>query len=133
MIGALAARNNLRVKNARQEIFELIKQSSTQNKGKGQRVSHCKRNPLKTLRQVSHRSVTFEIILATLQDERCMLPGEGQTLWRMRDTRTLCSLLLENRNQEATAQDKTENLVHHYRSEERRVGKECRSRWSPYH
>src|SRR3712207_7591546 len=22
---------------------------------------------------------------------------------------------------------------HHYRSEERRVGKECRSRWSPYH
>ena len=30
-------------------------------------------------------------------------------------------------------------LVHHYgfsehdRSEERRVGKECRSRWSPYH
>ena len=24
-------------------------------------------------------------------------------------------------------------LVDHYRSEERRVGKECRSRWSPYH
>src|SRR2546425_12170773 len=24
-------------------------------------------------------------------------------------------------------------LVHHARSEERRVGKECRSRWSPYH
>ena len=24
-------------------------------------------------------------------------------------------------------------LVLHYRSEERRVGKECRSRWSPYH
>ena len=23
--------------------------------------------------------------------------------------------------------------VKHYRSEERRVGKECRSRWSPYH
>ena len=22
---------------------------------------------------------------------------------------------------------------HHHRSEERRVGKECRSRWSPYH
>ena len=25
------------------------------------------------------------------------------------------------------------NLIHHSRSEERRVGKECRSRWSPYH
>ena len=23
--------------------------------------------------------------------------------------------------------------IHAYRSEERRVGKECRSRWSPYH
>src|SRR3712207_9331639 len=26
-----------------------------------------------------------------------------------------------------------EALVDHVRSEERRVGKECRSRWSPYH
>ena len=25
------------------------------------------------------------------------------------------------------------NLLHEWRSEERRVGKECRSRWSPYH
>ena len=25
------------------------------------------------------------------------------------------------------------NSVKHDRSEERRVGKECRSRWSPYH
>ena len=24
-------------------------------------------------------------------------------------------------------------MIHEYRSEERRVGKECRSRWSPYH
>ena len=24
-------------------------------------------------------------------------------------------------------------VVHEWRSEERRVGKECRSRWSPYH
>ena len=30
---------------------------------------------------------------------------------------------------------KTDNgrLITGYRSEERRVGKECRSRWSPYH
>src|SRR2546426_10530247 len=26
-----------------------------------------------------------------------------------------------------------ERVVHDHRSEERRVGKECRSRWSPYH
>ena len=27
----------------------------------------------------------------------------------------------------------TTNMEHQSRSEERRVGKECRSRWSPYH
>ena len=27
----------------------------------------------------------------------------------------------------------TSALVDYFRSEERRVGKECRSRWSPYH
>src|SRR2546430_10808247 len=27
----------------------------------------------------------------------------------------------------------TQGLLEHSRSEERRVGKECRSRWSPYH
>ena len=35
-------------------------------------------------------------------------------------------------------ENRTENslrpkLLSDYRSEERRVGKECRSRWSPYH
>src|SRR3712207_9217220 len=33
------------------------------------------------------------------------------------------------------AEDPVEEIpvAHHIRSEERRVGKECRSRWSPYH
>ena len=35
--------------------------------------------------------------------------------------------VLENRN------ENTENIDQKARSEERRVGKECRSRWSPYH
>ena len=30
-------------------------------------------------------------------------------------------------------QEKMETLKKTHRSEERRVGKECRSRWSPYH
>ena len=29
--------------------------------------------------------------------------------------------------------DKVEKSLRSFRSEERRVGKECRSRWSPYH
>ena len=32
-----------------------------------------------------------------------------------------------------SAEEHMESLVDHGRSEERRVGKECRSRWSPYH
>src|SRR3712207_9556740 len=32
-----------------------------------------------------------------------------------------------------TAVDAVVPVHTHYRSEERRVGKECRSRWSPYH
>ena len=30
-------------------------------------------------------------------------------------------------------QARIDDIVSRYRSEERRVGKECRSRWSPYH
>ena len=36
-------------------------------------------------------------------------------------------------NKEAFIEDVKENVKNLYRSEERRVGKECRSRWSPYH
>src|SRR3989442_5817300 len=32
-----------------------------------------------------------------------------------------------------TSKEYQRDLVSAYRSEERRVGKECRSRWSPYH
>ena len=28
---------------------------------------------------------------------------------------------------------RADEIISQYRSEERRVGKECRSRWSPYH
>ena len=48
------------------------------------------------------------------------------------------SKLLENRNKMLKAQGINETLFMalitlESRSEERRVGKECRSRWSPYH
>ena len=37
------------------------------------------------------------------------------------------------RNREQFDIYETDKPDHFYRSEERRVGKECRSRWSPYH
>ena len=42
--------------------------------------------------------------------------------WNNDDYETITALL-----------DRTKYNVRDYRSEERRVGKECRSRWSPYH
>ena len=37
------------------------------------------------------------------------------------------------KRQAVTNADKTISSIKRHRSEERRVGKECRSRWSPYH
>src|SRR5260370_8205275 len=36
-------------------------------------------------------------------------------------------------HQQSESNNKPEYIFGHSRSEERRVGKECRSRWSPYH
>ena len=44
--------------------------------------------------------------------------------------------IYENQKEETkekSRQDEGEQNLIHERSEERRVGKECRSRWSPYH
>src|SRR2546426_12403892 len=43
------------------------------------------------------------------------------------------SLCDERGASQSTGGGHTARLVHVTRSEERRVGKECRSRWSPYH
>ena len=43
---------------------------------------------------------------------------------------SLLSKALARRGKETLVIDSDES---NYRSEERRVGKECRSRWSPYH
>ena len=39
----------------------------------------------------------------------------------------------EDLYQDALKKEKYRGTLKSYRSEERRVGKECRSRWSPYH
>ena len=45
-----------------------------------------------------------------------------------------CCLVPINPNDFTNAQDCIRaNIDQRFRSEERRVGKECRSRWSPYH
>ena len=56
------------------------------------------------------------------------------------DEEDLCEILkfnLENEGYEVDTANSAEEALKldicSYRSEERRVGKECRSRWSPYH
>ena len=49
---------------------------------------------------------------------------------------TMTTLILGHANQpvmEAVKEQLDRGAVYNARSEERRVGKECRSRWSPYH
>ena len=42
-----------------------------------------------------------------------------------------CRAYIKSKNQ--VIKDDLKINLNEYRSEERRVGKECRSRWSPYH
>ena len=49
-----------------------------------------------------------------------------------KDCARLMELIHELAVFEKAPQEMTVSLEH-FRSEERRVGKECRSRWSPYH
>ena len=50
--------------------------------------------------------------------------------WR---TRIMADPTLPSGEREAKSIDDLQTLLARVRSEERRVGKECRSRWSPYH
>ena len=47
----------------------------------------------------------------------------------------LCSVLerMDDSPESIMMEAVLEGMSEYYRSEERRVGKECRSRWSPYH
>ena len=56
-------------------------------------------------------------------------PGSGKTLI----ARTFASILPNITLEEALELTKIYSVAGELRSEERRVGKECRSRWSPFH
>ena len=56
---------------------------------------------------------------------------EGKRYYK--DDRTEMLSLDTATQEEADRREQRNNNYYEYRSEERRVGKECRSRWSPYH
>src|SRR5688572_31177734 len=63
--------------------------------------------------------------------QTCALPISS----RLATARANCSsvLLVPAGRLQSTSMNRNRNRVTSLRSEERRVGKECRSRWSPYH
>src|SRR6266571_6753481 len=62
------------------------------------------------------------------------LPSQANQLAREIDDAALVRNRQERSHQSsATARTMSTRLSKSFRSEERRVGKECRSRWSPYH
>ena len=61
-------------------------------------------------------------------DQTCALPISNNYLTYHHNTNNY------NANNHITNNFNANNhITNNYRSEERRVGKECRSRWSPYH
>src|SRR3712207_8045059 len=60
-------------------------------------------------------------------DQLVPLVGEAAELDRVRAWQEL------GRSVELDVVEREAEVLHDERSEERRVGKECRSRWSPYH
>ena len=56
-----------------------------------------------------------------------------QTLKNQFEQRHLTDLFAQDAQRFEHFSVRLKSLVFDYRSEERRVGKECRSRWSPYH
>ena len=64
-----------------------------------------------------------------------LIPGDMKLLWdvKAREDETDGSLFLRLNAIKITKSNGKAPLEGDVRSEERRVGKECRSRWSPYH
>src|SRR5260221_9927127 len=60
--------------------------------------------------------------------QTCALP-----IWRGRRAQRARLPALRGSGTAADLSSRTRGLQREFRSEERRVGKECRSRWSPYH
>ena len=86
-------------------------------------IDHC-------LEQVKENSVEIEEVVRVLTMSRNVLKSSAVT-WSFHET--LISNNLETWFLQQLEKPPPEETRNPLRSEERRVGKECRSRWSPYH
>src|SRR3712207_6943516 len=68
-----------------------------------------------------------------LVDVAILIDRIAENLDKFQDSRIPCELYYVTTSSNDGASVQAELQVSQARSEERRVGKECRSRWSPYH
>ena len=79
---------------------------------------------------------TFAVGHETDSDEhlaQALVYNAGWLAWRLRETGLQTPEQKTSVSDIVTEADKATKAFVQLRSEERRVGKECRSRWSPYH
>ena len=76
-------------------------------------------------------AIKFQYNKTSLQQLEKNLKMRQRTLPIIKNKET--ALRLEVKKSKQEAEDLEQKLQQQIRSEERRVGKECRSRWSPYH
>src|SRR2546430_16337545 len=89
---------------------------------------------------VADRADVAAELLASLDDAEADNPAEVEAAWaaeiKRRARRVLggeSTGLAWNDVRRRAEADRSQAVSKAHRSEERRVGKECRSRWSPYH
>ena len=78
-------------------------------------------------------AMNFDIPDITENGEKAAAGGQRRKPRRIGALRLGDTLRAVSRHYTATLENKDEDKEAEFRSEERRVGKECRSRWSPYH
>src|SRR2546422_9248164 len=79
--------------------------------------------------QTATVAVSVLFVVTTLRPEWLGRPGSGPQVVELHQATPSSSLPARA----ASYSDAVRKAVPSVRSEERRVGKECRSRWSPYH
>src|SRR5260221_10073689 len=88
----------------------------------------------KGLTRRAQRSFPFAALKASAHALRMTFPVLGVTFHNAGACcKSLLQLCTPRVSEDKFLQDRSLRLLLVYRSEERRVGKECRSRWSPYH
>ena len=80
---------------------------------------------------LDYEKIITDVVNEAVDYEKC--PYEAEVNVTIVDSESIHEINKEYRNIDSPTDVLSFPGVNYVRSEERRVGKECRSRWSPYH